>query len=338
MSDDFDDDSFMVDDSFLAEVDNLTAQASSTSNAPPKSIYQRTTSLPGPRVSAALASAGRAQSLSSLNGFSTARTALANSSRSTSAGPGLSRPPTRPTNAVAGPSKLARPPVSRFSPDEFDEFDLPTESLALLDTIAPAAPLRSNALASSSSSSSLTTVIPSSRLGVGRALGRTSSGSDGLQTHLNFRRENQATKGKRWDRTAFAESGRRVDAAKIKAKGKGGAFPRDDDEDMSEPDDQGEPLAPLPKPLVDISKHGPHPRPGRPTDNPLGKVYGPRKHQLDPATKGTYIYPTNRSKRDYQYEIVRGCFTDNCLVALPTGLGKTFVAGVVMLNCKSLMS
>ena len=62
--------------------------------------------------------------------------------------------------------------------------------------------------------------------------------------------------------------------------------------------------------------------------------YGPPKHLLDPETKGTYIYPTNRSKRDYQYEIVRGCFTDNCLVALPTGLGKTFVAGVVMLNCE----
>jgi len=54
------------------------------------------------------------------------------------------------------------------------------------------------------------------------------------------------------------------------------------------------------------------------------------------ATLTTYVYPTNKPKRDYQYEIVQACFTDNCLVALPTGLGKTFVAGVVMLNCTML--
>lgn len=52
----------------------------------------------------------------------------------------------------------------------------------------------------------------------------------------------------------------------------------------------------------------------------------------------TYIYPSNKSRRDYQYDIVRACFTDNCLVALPTGLGKTFIAGVVMLNCQSIIA
>lgn len=66
----------------------------------------------------------------------------------------------------------------------------------------------------------------------------------------------------------------------------------------------------------------------------LGKPYDPPKHLPDMDTVGTYIYPTNRPKRDYQYDIVMACFTDNCLVALPTGLGKTFVAGVVMLNCE----
>jgi ATP-dependent DNA helicase MPH1 len=107
----------------------------------------------------------------------------------------------------------------------------------------------------------------------------------------------------------------------------------DDDEVVSEEEDLGEPLVPGPKPLVDISK----PSIEIVTHKLIrkGSSYGPPKHLLDPETKGTYIYPTNRSKRDYQYEIVRGCFTDNCLVALPTGLGKTFVAGVVMLNCES---
>lgn len=50
------------------------------------------------------------------------------------------------------------------------------------------------------------------------------------------------------------------------------------------------------------------------------------------ATKH-WIYPLNQSKRDYQYNIVKACLFDNTIVALPTGMGKTFIAGCVMLNC-----
>jgi ATP-dependent DNA helicase MPH1 len=48
-----------------------------------------------------------------------------------------------------------------------------------------------------------------------------------------------------------------------------------------------------------------------------------------------WVYPidTRYPKRDYQHNIVRNCLFNNTLVALPTGLGKTFIAGVVMLNC-----
>lgn len=46
-----------------------------------------------------------------------------------------------------------------------------------------------------------------------------------------------------------------------------------------------------------------------------------------------WVYPINRPKRDYQYNIVKNCLFNNTLVALPTGLGKTLIAGVVMLNC-----
>lgn len=59
----------------------------------------------------------------------------------------------------------------------------------------------------------------------------------------------------------------------------------------------------------------------------------PTHHQLDSEAMKTWIYPTNLgTTRDYQYNIVsRGLF-HNLLVALPTGLGKTFIAATVMLN------
>lgn len=46
----------------------------------------------------------------------------------------------------------------------------------------------------------------------------------------------------------------------------------------------------------------------------------------------TWIYPTNKEVRDYQYNIVRKALIQNTLVCLPTGLGKTFIAAVVMYN------
>ena len=45
-----------------------------------------------------------------------------------------------------------------------------------------------------------------------------------------------------------------------------------------------------------------------------------------------WIYPTNYEKREYQYKTVKAALFQNALVVLPTGLGKTFIAAVVMYN------
>ncbi|KAJ1927098.1 3'-5' DNA helicase [Tieghemiomyces parasiticus] len=59
---------------------------------------------------------------------------------------------------------------------------------------------------------------------------------------------------------------------------------------------------------------------------------GPCPHRHDPAAVHEWIYPTNYAKREYQFNIVQKALAKNTLVALPTGLGKTFIAAVVMYN------
>jgi len=59
----------------------------------------------------------------------------------------------------------------------------------------------------------------------------------------------------------------------------------------------------------------------------------PTHHKLDQAALKTWVYPTNLGTiRDYQYSIVARGLYHNTLVALPTGLGKTFIAATIMLN------
>lgn len=59
----------------------------------------------------------------------------------------------------------------------------------------------------------------------------------------------------------------------------------------------------------------------------------PSHHELDRGELTSWIYPTNLgATRDYQYSIVKNSLFNNTLVALPTGLGKTFIAATVMLN------
>lgn len=56
-------------------------------------------------------------------------------------------------------------------------------------------------------------------------------------------------------------------------------------------------------------------------------------HKLDQEALKTWVYPTNLgSIRDYQFNITARALYHNLLVALPTGLGKTFIAATVMLN------
>ncbi|WBW71319.1 ATP-dependent 3' to 5' DNA helicase [Schizosaccharomyces osmophilus] len=56
------------------------------------------------------------------------------------------------------------------------------------------------------------------------------------------------------------------------------------------------------------------------------------QHELDRDAAQQWVYPINVSFRDYQFNIVKKALFQNVLVALPTGLGKTFIAAAVMMN------
>ncbi|KAI9802204.1 MAG: hypothetical protein M1825_002924 [Sarcosagium campestre] len=59
----------------------------------------------------------------------------------------------------------------------------------------------------------------------------------------------------------------------------------------------------------------------------------PTHHELDYNALQSWVYPTNLGEiRDYQFNIVQKGLFNNVLVALPTGLGKTFIAATIMLN------
>lgn len=59
----------------------------------------------------------------------------------------------------------------------------------------------------------------------------------------------------------------------------------------------------------------------------------PTHHKLDTEAMKSWVYPTNLgTTRDYQFNIVHKGLYHNLLVALPTGLGKTFIAATIMLN------
>ncbi|XP_077394002.1 Fanconi anemia group M protein [Festucalex cinctus] len=64
----------------------------------------------------------------------------------------------------------------------------------------------------------------------------------------------------------------------------------------------------------------------------VGKITYPDFPGFDSSSATVWIYPTNYPIREYQLNISNAALFQNTLVCLPTGLGKTFIAAVVMYN------
>lgn len=72
--------------------------------------------------------------------------------------------------------------------------------------------------------------------------------------------------------------------------------------------------------------------PNTKSNKPIKEDTTPTHHEIDYESLKTYIYPINYEIRDYQFNIIEKSFYHNMLVALPTGLGKTFIAATMILN------
>ncbi|EPQ27508.1 uncharacterized protein PFL1_05046 [Pseudozyma flocculosa PF-1] len=168
------------------------------------------------------------------------------------------------------------------------------------------------------------------------SISASSNTSGGVGSNGGLRQRQPTTK--QWDRTAYAKSGRMS-----KNKGKGRARERERDEfgayvdgDGDDDDDDDD---------DDNNNNGSDGGQGdwdaksgwQNKATPAPKVHLPEpaktiKQQIDREAARTWIYPINMERRDYQYNIVQRSLFNNVLVALPTGLGKTFIAAVVILN------
>jgi ATP-dependent DNA helicase MPH1 len=221
--------------------------------------------------------------------------------------------------------KLQPKEIISIDSDDYDmSFNVNSSDLARLDALVDdaykghAGPSGGSRLSRTKSQNTIQTTLDGSVLApnTSKAPNSATAGLSRPRTNQrnNFGISHQSRKVKSWDHTQFAKTGWKRSASS-KGKGKGKGSLGNEDEEEEEVDEEDIEFEQFPAPFIPV---GPIP---------------PMKLKPDPYEARHFVYPLNRPKRDYQFNIVQHCLFENTLVALPTGLGKTFIAGVVMLNC-----
>lgn len=255
--DEFGDDSIFLDDSFLRQVDTISAQVTAGSSS------SRNDGLRPATAVSRTASHNEVSPRRSQNVHGVGRTFSA---------PGtISKPLShhRPA-AISRQQGVSKVPLQPSS-DDYDLIDIPTESLAAFDAIIANPPKKPSHPSFSGFPPKPSTSALSSRNTSGPSRPSSSSARHPVssnrqdnfhQTHLNWRSESRYTKGKRWDRTQFAKTGRRIISLAGRDRVSGGKGKEREgiapgwgndaiDEDEFMDDDMGDLLAPAPR---DFSK------------------------------------------------------------------------------------
>ncbi|KAG9101452.1 3'-5' DNA helicase [Ceratobasidium sp. 370] len=229
--------------------------------------------------------------------------------------------------SIPSPSPARERAISVHSSDDYDCYDIPDEAFDEIDEIAESAYGDRRGPPASSATRQMNLfggVIPQTPGASGSGNGargfsssatpnglrRTSSKTDGL-----FGRQHHRQRTKSWD---YVKAAQRIQNSK-KDKAPVRGSDEEDDEELEQFPDFATPEM-VPGRKVDDIRADVHPQPTK------------MKCKPDPKTIGTWIFPLNKDKRDYQFNIIKHSLFDNTLVSLPTGLGKTFIAGSVMLN------
>ncbi|KAH9950517.1 P-loop containing nucleoside triphosphate hydrolase protein [Amylocystis lapponica] len=233
--------------------------------------------------------------------------------------------PAKASTSYAKPPSNHHPPprtvIELSDDDEFDTFDIDEADLQRIDEICenelkrPPPPARSIAGPSkgsfdrTASKGAQTTLFGDIVQPTAPANKTNVSGKKPMERVQSTSKNpfgGRARKTKQWDQTTFAKTGwKKPKSIGDKGKGKGKASFNDDASGEEEEVEFEQFPAPFPPPM---------------------------KLVPDLLAARRWIYPLNQPKRDYQFNIVKHSLFENTLVALPTGLGKTFIAGVVMLN------
>ena len=139
------------------------------------------------------------------------------------------------------------------------------------------------------------------------------------------REQVKAVASKTWDRSVWKREGWQGanGGARAKGKGKGKAKAR-----AGEDESEDEHYAAYQQEDDPIDDFETFEDPAMDPDAPIP----PMSLQPDREALKHWIYPLNKPLRDYQYNIAHKALFNNVLCSLPTGLGKTFIAAVVMLN------
>ncbi|KAG9128306.1 3'-5' DNA helicase [Ceratobasidium sp. 392] len=223
--------------------------------------------------------------------------------------PVVSTPP-RPARqlsveSIPSPSPTRERAISVHSSDDYDCYDIPDEAFDEIDEIAESAfngargPPASSATRQMNLFGGVVPQTPGASGSSNSARGFTSSATSGglkrtaSKTDGLFGRQHHRQQTKSWNYVKAAQRIQNSKKGKVPARGSD----EENDEELEQfPDIATPDIAP------------------------------------DPKTVGSWIFPLNKDKREYQFNIIKHCLFDNTLVSLPTGLGKTFIAGSVMLN------